>query len=64
MFEIDRSLMVVTPKQPFLDWAQSVDYEENLTQSAALKRNEIESHQDTETFRARIRTRRAQLFKA
>jgi hypothetical protein len=31
MFEIDRSLIVVRPKQPFLDWVQSVDYEEGLT---------------------------------
>jgi hypothetical protein len=31
MFEIDRSLMVVKPKQPFFDWVQSVDYEQDLT---------------------------------
>lgn len=31
MFEIDRSLMVVRPKQPFLDWVQSVDYDKDLT---------------------------------
>ena len=31
MFDIDRSLIVVRPKQPFLDWVQSVDYEEGLT---------------------------------
>jgi hypothetical protein len=31
MFEIDRSLMIVKPNQPFLDWVQSVDYEEDLT---------------------------------
>jgi len=31
MFEIDRSLIVVKPKQPFLDWAQTVDYQEGLT---------------------------------
>jgi hypothetical protein len=31
MFEIDRSLMVVKPTQHFLDWAQSVDYDEGLT---------------------------------
>ncbi len=31
MFEIDRSLIVVKPKQPFLDWVQAVDYEEGLT---------------------------------
>ena len=31
MFEIDRSLMVVKPRQPFLDWVQSVDYEEGLS---------------------------------
>jgi hypothetical protein len=30
MFDIDRSLIVVRPKQPFLDWVQSVDYEESL----------------------------------
>ena len=31
MFEIDRSLIVVRPKQPFLDWVQAVDREEGLT---------------------------------
>ena len=32
MFEIDRSLMVVKPKQPFLDWARRLDDEsEDLT---------------------------------
>ena len=31
MFKIDRSLIVVKPKQPFLDWVQSVDYAEGLT---------------------------------
>src|SRR5213593_2468518 len=31
---------------------------------AAVTRNEIESHQDTDDFRARIRTRREQLTKA
>jgi hypothetical protein len=31
MPDIDRSVMVVKPKQPFFDWVQSVDYEEGLT---------------------------------
>ncbi len=31
MFDIDRSLMLVRPKQPFFDWVQSVDYEKDLT---------------------------------
>ena len=31
MFEIDRSLLIVTPKQPFLDWTQSIDFEAGLT---------------------------------
>jgi hypothetical protein len=31
MFDIDRSLMVVRPKQAFFDWVQSVNYEPNLT---------------------------------
>ena len=31
MYDIDRSLIVVRPKQPFLDWVQSVDYAEGLT---------------------------------
>lgn len=31
MFEIDRSLIVLRPKQPFLDWVQAVAYEEGLT---------------------------------
>ena len=31
MFDIDRSLIVVKPKQPFLDWVQSVHYAEGLT---------------------------------
>jgi hypothetical protein len=31
MFEIDRSLMVVRPKQPFLDWVLSVDSDESIT---------------------------------
>ena len=31
MREINRSLIVVKPKQPFLEWAQAVDYMEGLT---------------------------------
>jgi len=31
MFEINRALIVVRPKQPFLDWVQAVDYDEGLT---------------------------------
>jgi hypothetical protein len=31
MYEIDRSLLVVKPKKPFLDWVQGVDNDEGLT---------------------------------
>ncbi|HYJ85659.1 MAG TPA: hypothetical protein VEW46_06375 [Pyrinomonadaceae bacterium] len=31
MFEIDRCLLIVKPKQPFLDWSQSIDYQVDLT---------------------------------
>ncbi|MGH9971438.1 MAG: DUF433 domain-containing protein [Pyrinomonadaceae bacterium] len=49
----------------YLEHQTEVDSYLKLRQEdAALTRNEIESHQDTEGFRARIRTRRAQLFKA
>jgi hypothetical protein len=30
LFEIYRSLMVIKPKEPFLDWAESVKYELSL----------------------------------
>jgi hypothetical protein len=31
MFDINRCLLIVKPKQPFLDWVQSVDYDKDLT---------------------------------
>ena len=31
MSEIDRSLIILRPKQPFLDWARSLDDEKDLT---------------------------------
>ena len=31
MFDINRCLVIVRPKQPFLDWVQSVDYDAELT---------------------------------
>lgn len=31
MLDINRCLVIVRPKQPFLDWLQSVDHEEKLS---------------------------------
>ena len=31
MFDINRCLVIVRPKQPFFDWVQSVDYDGELT---------------------------------
>ena len=31
MYEIDRSLLIVKPKKPFLDWFRAVDNDETLT---------------------------------
>jgi hypothetical protein len=41
MFKIDRSLMVVKPKQPFLDWAQSVQYEEGLSLDEHIRHDSL-----------------------
>jgi hypothetical protein len=31
MFEIDRAVIIVRPKQPFLDWSQTIDYDPDMT---------------------------------
>jgi hypothetical protein len=31
MFDINRCLLIVKPKQPFFDWVQSVDHDDDLT---------------------------------